>query len=113
MSKISFVAAGLVLISATSASAASLSNIEQRQDRQADRIEDGRRTGSVTWREGLKLRAEQRRINRVERAFASDGHVDRQERRILTNMQDRASANIRHERNDSWHRLWWAPRIGR
>lgn len=114
MSKISFVAAaGLVLLSAASASAASSRNIDARQDRQADRIEDGRRSGAVTWREGMKLRAEQRRIKKVERAFESDGHLDRQERRILTNMQDRASANIRRERNDSWHRAWWAPRVGR
>ena len=114
MSKISFIAAaGLVLFSAASASAASSRNIEARQDRQADRIDDGRRTGSITWREGMKLRAEQRRIKRVETAFERDGHLDRQERRILSNMQDRASSNIRHERNDSWHRVWWAPRVGR
>lgn len=114
MSKISFVAAaGLVLISAASATAASSRTIEARQDRQADRIEDGRRSGSVTWREGMKLRAEQRRINKVEREFGRDGHLDRQERRILTNMQDNASQHIRHERNDSWRRVWWAPRVGR
>ena len=114
MSKISFIAAaGLVLVSAASATAASSRNIEARQDRQADRIEDGRRSGSITWREGMKLRAEQRRIKKVERAFENDGHLDRQERRILANMQDRASSNIRHERRDSWRRAWWAPRVGR
>lgn len=114
MSKISYIAAaGLVLFSAASASAASSRNIEARQYKQADRIEDGRRAGSITWREGMKLRAEQRRIKKVERAFENDGRLDRQERRILSNMQDRASANIRSERRDSWRRAWWAPRVGR
>lgn len=114
MSKIAFVAAaGLVLFSAVTASAASTRSINDRQDRQADRIEDGRRAGSITWREGLKLRAEQRRIRNVERTFRSDGHLDRQERRILTNMQDNASSHIRNERRDGWRRAWWAPRVGR
>lgn len=111
MSKISVVAAlGLVLVSAAAASA---NSINDRQDRQGDRIEDGRRAGSITWREGLKLRAEQRRIGNVERSFRSDGRLDRQERRILTNMQDRASQHIRDERRDGWRRAWWAPRVGR
>lgn len=114
MSKISFIAAaGLVLVSAVSASAASSGQINERQYRQADRIEDGRRAGSITWREGMKLRAEQRRIKRVENDFRRDGRLDRQERRILSNMQDRASAHIRHERRDGWRRAWWAPRVGR
>lgn len=114
MTKISFIAAaGLVLFSAATASAASSRNISDRQDRQADRIEDGRRAGSITWREGMKLRSEQRRIKRVENDFRRDGHLDRQERRILSNMQDKASSHIRHERRDSWRRAWWAPRVGR
>lgn len=114
MSKIAFIAAaGLVLFSATTASAASSRSINERQDRQADRIEDGRRSGKITWREGIKLRAEQRRINNVKRQFKSDGHLDRQERRILSNMQDGASSHIRSERRDGWRRAWWAPRVGR
>jgi hypothetical protein len=114
MNKISLIAAaGLVMSSAVAAAAHSSNAINYRQDRQADRIEDGRRSGSITWREGLKLRAEQRRIKRVEQNFRSDGHLDRQERRILTNMQDNASSHIRSERRDSWRRAWWAPRVGR
>ena len=114
MSKIGTIAAvGLVLFTAGVASAHGTRNINDRQDRQADRIEDGRSAGSITWREGLKLRAEQRRIARAEAAFRADGHLDRQERRVLTSMQDRASSHIRAERRDGWRRAWWAPRIGR
>lgn len=114
MSKFSYIAAaGLVLFSATAASAASGRTIHDRQDRQADRIEDGRRSGSITWREGMKLRAEQRRIRSTERLFHRDGRLDRDERRVLTKMQDRASSNIRNERRDGWRRVWWAPRVGR
>ncbi len=114
MNKASFIAAsGLVLISAASATAHSSRDINNRQDRQEVRIEDGRRHGSITWREGLKLRAEQRRIANVEREFRKDGYLDRKERRILTNMQNQASKHIRAERRDGWRRAWWAPRVGR
>lgn len=106
-------ATGLVLISALPASAHSSRQINDRQDRQEVRIEEGRRHGAITWREGLKLRAEQRRIANVEREFRKDGYLDRKERRILTNMQNRASKRIRAERRDGWRRAWWAPRVGR
>ena len=61
---------GLMVVLAmvlTLAPATAMANsIDNRQARQADRIEQGRQTGSVTWTEGIKLRAEQRKIARTE-----------------------------------------------
>lgn len=89
------------------------SRFDRRQDRQLERIERGRETGSITWTEGLKLRREQRRISALKRHFESDGYISRRERRILRERQDEASGHISKEKHDGWRRAWWAPRVGR
>lgn len=114
MSKTPIIAAALLIASAASAIAApSHRQIDVRQDRQLSSIEQGRDTGDITWREGLKLRAEQRRIQALERAYSSDGRLSRTERSILAAQQDQARNHIVREKNDGWHRLWWMPRFGR
>lgn len=92
---------------------ASATTIDNRQERQAERIENGRNNGSITWTEGIKLRAEQRRIARTETALKSDGYLSKSDRAKLTEMQNDASQNIRSESNDGWHRLFGLPRVGR
>lgn len=87
--------------------------VKEREARQAQRIEQGRRTGEITWTEGLKLRSEQRKIDAAERAFlADDGKIDRQEYRQLKAMQDQARESIRAEAHDGHRRPWWLPRFG-
>ena len=70
--KILFAAAAIVAATTATASAHSVRKIDRSLDRQAETIEQGRRTGQITWREGLKLRAEQREIARLwhERTLA-------------------------------------------
>lgn len=92
---------------------ASADVISNRQDRQAERIEQGRNTGSITWTEGIKLRAEQRKIDRTKSAMESKGYLTRSDRAKLAKMQKEASSNIRAEKNDGWHRLWGLPRVGK
>jgi hypothetical protein len=92
---------------------ASATTIDDRQERQAERIEKGRDNGSITWTEGIKLRAEQRRIARTEAALKADGYLSKSDRAELAKMQHEASQNIRSERNDGWHRLWGLPRVGK
>jgi hypothetical protein len=92
---------------------ASADVISNRQDRQAERIEQGRNTGSITWTEGIKLRAEQRKIDRTKSAMESKGYLTRSDRAKLAQMQNKASHNIRSEKNDGWHRLWGLPRVGK
>jgi hypothetical protein len=116
MSKFRFIAAAgsLVALSVVFAAPASAyDNVNQRQHRQDYRIEQGRKNGSITWFEGLKLRAEQRRISHLEARFRSDGHLSPYERRTLSDLQQQASKHIRHERHDSWNRPYWLPRFGR
>ena len=110
MSRIVTLAAGLLV--ATSATAFAHSN-DARQEEQAALIESGRQDGSITWREGLKLRKEQREIDRVEAEFREDGNLTRHERRLLHEMQDEAEEHIASEASDGWHRLWFLPRVGK
>ena len=61
--KLMMLGCALILVPAANASAHSN---EARQDEQADAIEQGRREGSITWREGRQLRKDQREIARVK-----------------------------------------------
>lgn len=107
-------AAGMLIATSASAFAApSHSAIEAREQRQQSAIEEGRDSGTITWREGLKLRAEQRRIRQLEAAYEADGRLSKTERSILAAQQDQARNHIISEKNDGWHRPWWLPRFGR
>jgi hypothetical protein len=102
--------AGVVLTTATAALAHSPT---ARQMEQTYAIEQGRRDGSLTWREGRKLRKDQREIERVKAALASDGKLNRNDKRVLYQLQNAADDRIDQEKNDGWRRLWWLPRVGR
>ena len=115
MSKIALIATSVLLATSASAFAhtPTHSEIEAREQRQLGEIEQGRQTGAITWSEGLKLRAEQRRIEATEEAAEADGHVSRAERIRLQGLQNQAYRDIETEKHDGWHRLWWLPRFGR
>lgn len=119
MTKLPLIAAGLMLATATFTSTGAFAysadhRVDARQSDQSQRIEQGRRDGSITWLEGVKLRAEQRRIEAAEKAFKSDdGRIDRTEHRQLMAMQDAASQHIRAEAHDGQARQSWLPRIAK
>ena len=74
---------------------------ERRLDRQADRIEQGIRSGELTRWEARKLYRDNKRITRMERRFSRDGHIDRKESRKLRAALERASQKIyRLKHND-------------
>jgi hypothetical protein len=102
--------AGLML--ATTTGALAHSN-DARLMEQAYAIEDGRRDGSITWREGRLLRKDQREVERVKTALEADGLLTRSDKRILYKMQDEAEARIQSEASDSRNRPSWLPRFGR
>jgi hypothetical protein len=110
MNKIVLAAAAALVATTGIASAAS---INDRQYHQGKRIEQGRQTGKITWTEGVKLRAEQRRIANLEALYRSDGYLSPSERRQLRAMQNNASEHIADEKHDGWKRAWWMPRFGR
>jgi hypothetical protein len=115
MTRIALIAAGLLLTTTLAASAhETRADIDAREQGQLGRIEQGRENGSITWREGLKLRAEQRRIAADEAArIAEHGHLTRHDRHELDEEQDAAAHHIHEEATDGWRRPSWLPRIGR
>ncbi len=115
MTKIAFIATAILLSTGASAFAntATHDQIEARYQRQLGEIEQGRQDGSITWTEGIRLRAEQRRIKEIEESYEADGRVTKAERSNLTALQNNARHDIVKESNDGWHRPWWLPRFGR
>lgn len=110
MAKFSLLTAGILLASTVVASAHST---EARIEEQRDVIEQGRQDGSITWREGLKLRKQQAEIAQRRAQLLADGHLSRKDRRELNGMLDKSEHSIISEENDSWRRLWWLPRVGK
>ncbi len=110
MNKIALIAMTALIATTAGASAASINGVQKNQ---ANRIETGRQPGKITWTEGLKLRAEQRRIAAKEASFRSDGNLSTSERRKLRTMQNKASEHIVDEKTDARRRVWWLPRVGK
>lgn len=74
--------------------------INARQDRQVDRIQAGKREGSLRRAEFRELMHEQRAIRAMERYFSADGVIDVREFKRLDHALDIASRNIQAERHD-------------
>jgi hypothetical protein len=110
MKKIALIATGVLIATSAGASA---NSIDDTRDRQSDRIEHGRQTGKITWTEGLRLRAEQKRIARTQSAYEDKGYLTKSERRTLKNMQSDAAEHISEEKSNGWSRIWWLPRVGK
>jgi hypothetical protein len=117
MTKFAVIAAAALLATTGIANARDYSRydeIDQRQANQQQRIEQGRRDGSLTREEYRRLMAEQERIADMERRAKGDGRVDRHEAARIRQAQDEASRHIYQERHDSetsnqrfgW-RFWW------
>jgi hypothetical protein len=84
-------------------------DIDARQANQMRRIEEGRRSGQLTWREYRFLRREQAQIAADERRAKADGYLSPSERRRLNYELDRASRDIyRLRHNDEV--AWWRRR---
>ncbi|MHB1092788.1 hypothetical protein [Thiobacillus sp.] len=74
--------------------------IDARQERQRDRIQAGRRDGSLTRHEFRDLMHEQREIQAMQHHFRANGRIDAHEVKRLDRAFDRADRNIRNERHD-------------
>ncbi len=114
MNKIALFSAAAAALIASTAVASAHDNIDRVQHRHAERIEAGRHAGSITFREGIALRREQRRIAALEAKFRnSGGGLDRAERQVLHQLQRDARKNIRAQKNDSQKRIGFLPRFGK
>lgn len=109
MTKIVLVSA-LALIATTSIASAYDSRqaeIDRRQARQEQRIQQGVRSGQITRSEYRQLEAEQARIRQLERNAKADGRIDSREAAQIREAQNAASRHIRQESTDS-QRRWFA-----
>jgi hypothetical protein len=74
--------------------------VDQRQERQADRIMRGASSGQLTEREQVRLEHQQRKIGRLERRTEADGQVTWREAARVEHAQDHASRSIARQRHD-------------
>ena len=74
--------------------------IDQREQRQEQRIQQGVGSGTLTPRETDRLEKEQAHIDKAETRAKADGDVSSGERKRLTKLQNRASRDIRHQKHD-------------
>ena len=73
--------------------------IDQRQDRQERRIEQGVRSGELTPRETARLERGQARIREMERRALADGRISPRERAAIDREQDKQNqliARLKH-----------------
>jgi len=75
-------------------------DIDTRQARQEQRIQQGVERGRINGREARILRQGQREIARTEARAKADGWLSRAEARNLTVMLDQADARIQQYRHD-------------
>jgi hypothetical protein len=112
--KRAILAAALLLGSTAIASAHdwrgySASDIDARRANQMRRIEEGRRSGQLNWREYRYLKREQAHIAADERRAKADGHLSLSERRRLNRELDQAGRDIRrlkHNEQVAGSRRW-------
>ena len=89
------------------------SDVDSRRANQMRRIEDGRRSGQLSWGEYRILQREQRQIAHDERRAKADGYLSSYERQRLNQELNESSRDIyRLKHNDQvarWRRWgrWW------
>src|SRR4029077_9048341 len=90
-----------------------MGDVDARQANQMRRIEDGRRSGQLSWGEDRILQREQRKLAHDERGAKADGSLSSYERQRLNQELNESSRDIyRLKHNDQvarWRRWgrWW------
>jgi len=83
---------------------AQAARVDNRQERQETRIEQGAASGELTRRETVRMEQQQRHINRLERRTEADGQVTGREALRVESAQDRASQRIFRAKHDRQER---------
>jgi hypothetical protein len=95
------VAALLVAVSgAAMAQAPATPRVDQRQENQQKRIDQGVASGQLTPREAARMDRQQDRVANSEAQAKSDGVVTKKERARLAHQQNKTSRHIRHQKHD-------------
>ena len=74
--------------------------INNRKERQDERIDRGKADGSLTKAEAAKLKAKQVQVNKDIREARSDGKVTAKEKAKITKEQNKLSKEIKDQRTD-------------
>jgi hypothetical protein len=91
---------GLFVVAGTALAQTADPVINQRQENQKDRIQQGVASDALTKKEAKQLRTEQRGIRAEEKAFKVDGKLTKAERKELVKDQNRASHDIYKQKHD-------------
>ncbi len=75
--------------------------IQQREQNQQQRLDQGVQSGQLTPHEAGRLEAQQARIQQREARMKADGNLTARERAKLTRQQDRASRNIYRKKHNN------------
>jgi hypothetical protein len=75
--------------------------IQQREQNQERRIQQGIKSGELTPREAGRLEAQQARISQREERMKADGKLTKAERRVLHHDQNAASRNIYRKKHNN------------
>lgn len=78
--------------------------VDERQENQRDRLQQGVASGELTRKEAAHARADQRHIRKAERRAKADGVVTGQEKARLHHKQNKASRQLKRNKNDGQER---------
>ena len=90
----------LGLTMAVGAPVAHGATIDDRQENQQKRIEQGIQSGELNKREAVRLRSEQNRIQAMENKALADGELSKKERRKIQQRLNKSSRHIYREKHD-------------
>jgi len=94
----------LALTVAAAASMADAATVNERQERQQERIEQGVKSGQLTKREAARLERQEAKIAAEEKAFRSDGKLSLRERAKLQRDLNKTSRRIYRQKHDAQKR---------
>jgi len=101
MKRIILTAASILFATSWSLAQTATPAINQTQQTQEQRINQGIKSGEVTRKEAEKLEAEQAQIQRKKKVAKSDGTVTPKEKAKIKKKQKRASKKIHHHKHDA------------
>lgn len=91
-----------ILASATTHAAGTNTPVlDERQENQERRIEQGIESGALNANEAARLEAQQNRVQRAEDRAKADGVVTRRERAVLHHRQDHTSGAIARKKHNA------------
>ena len=74
--------------------------IDQRQQNQQQRIDQGVKSGQLTQKEAARLEKGQARVQKMENKAMADGKMTKKERARIEKAQDKQSRRIAREKHD-------------